>query len=143
MVTDSERKEYNKKYRDTHKEQVKKWKEKYRLTHKKETSIYNKRVLKVIKVKAYETISRFHNTDIKCWRCEETLIEALTIAHINQDGKEDRKIMGSGVNFYRKIISGKRSCEDLRLECFKCNMCLDNYGKYPDEIDEKDWLNCL
>ena len=108
---------------------------KYRMTHKKYDAKYNLN----LKLKAYKMIANFHNEEIKCWRCGETLVEALTIGHINQNGKDDRKINGSGATLHRRIISGKRSCEDLKLECYNCNMCLAFYGKYPDEITEKEF----
>jgi hypothetical protein len=73
-----------------------------------------------------------------CWRCGEELIETLTIGHINQDGAKEKKKYGRGsYSLFGKIISGERSCEDLRLECWKCNCTRYYCGKYPDELQER------
>jgi hypothetical protein len=61
------------------------------------------------------------------------------VGHVNQDGKEDRKKNGVGTQFYKKIIEGKRTCEDLQIECFTCNECLQFYGKYLNELTEEEF----
>jgi len=128
------KKDSSKKYRETHKNKIKEY-------NKLPTTINNRQNNRnKLKKQAYEIISNYHNSEIKCWRCGESLIEALTIGHINNDGKQDRLVHGTGETFFRKIISGIRSCENLKIECFNCNCCLENYGKYPDEITEEEFL---
>lgn len=101
---------------------------------------YNKKKSRIAKIKALETIAKHHNMKIECWRCHEKQLWVLTIGHPNKDGKEDKKIYGiSGVAWYGSIISGEKTCDNLKIECMNCNSCLEWYGKYPDEMIEKDF----
>jgi hypothetical protein len=145
------KKEYDKEYRlknlDIINEKKRKYyndnKEKVLQYHKKyydKTKIERKSEHRNLKIKAFNKIAEFHDTTIKCWRCGETRLWVITIGHINQDGKEDRKISKSMVNFYRRIIKGEREIDDLQLECADCNFCLQWYGKYPDEMNEENFL---
>jgi len=132
-----------KKYTDGHKTAIQIYNNNYRETHMKTLREYKKNWSannnKYLKIRAMEMIANFHGSKIKCWRCGELRIWVLTIGHLNGDGTKDRKINGRGMTYYKKIISGKRSCEDLQIECVNCNCCLQWYGKYPDEINEEDW----
>lgn len=90
--------------------------------------------------KAYKKIAEDKKTSIKCWRCGEENIEKLTIGHIYNDGKVERKEKGYNLKkFYREIEKGTRPTDDLTIECFNCNMCREWYNKYPDELSEKEF----
>jgi hypothetical protein len=111
------KKEYDKEYRETNKDRIKKANE-------------------FLKMKAYEIIADYQGSKIKCWKCGEDRPQCLTVGHINNNGKEDRASYGRGKTFHKKIISGERMCEDLRLECYNCNYVSYHYGKYPNELRE-------
>ncbi len=57
----------------------------------------------------------------RCECCGVTGVEFLTLDHINNDGKEDRKINGIGMVFYAKM---KRLGypPHLQVLCFNCNL---------------------
>lgn len=139
MVTDEWKKLQSKKYRDTHKEEIAVSKKKYKENNKEKVGAAAKRRNVKLKKTAFSKISEFHKTDISCWRCGEMQTEKLTIGHINNDGNEDRKQFKSQ-SLYVAIKDGVRTCADLRLECYNCNLCKAFYGKYPDEIEEKEFI---
>jgi hypothetical protein len=122
-----------KEWRLQHPEKIKEYNEKYK-DDKKEINRY-------LRNQALEIIAKHHNSEVKCWRCFEDKLWCLTIGHVNQDGKEDRKKTGAGNILYKKIISGERKCDDLKIECMNCNSCLQWHGKYPDEIKKDEFLN--
>jgi len=69
-------------------------------------------------------LSVFDHYGHKCVCCEESHELLLTVDHINNDGKNHREKIGSGVPIYKEIISmGFPSF--YQLLCFNCNM-----GKY-------------
>ena len=57
----------------------------------------------------------------KCECCGENEPQFLTIDHINNDGAEHRKKIGSGINLYRNLKNQGWPKEGLRLLCFNCN----------------------
>lgn len=68
-----------------------------------------------------------------CKCCEEAEYRFLTIDHIDENGKEMRKIHGSGNSFYRWIIKNDFP-NDLQVLCFNCNIGRSlNGGKCPHE----------
>jgi len=134
-------KEYHKRWSEKNSEKIKEYKKKWNEhpNHKiknKECQIIRTRRYKI---RTIEKIAEFHRSSVECWRCHESRLWCLTIGHINQDGKEDRTNNGSGTTFYKQIIDGNRACDDLKIECISCNYCLQWYGKYPDEITEKEF----
>ena len=60
----------------------------------------------------------------KCTCCGESELSFLTIDHINNDGKQERQIMGESYTFYRNLI--KRGFpNNVQVLCRNCN-----WGKY-------------
>ncbi len=57
----------------------------------------------------------------KCIRCGYTDWRALQINHINGGGHADRKRYSTFYAFYRAILTGERSKDDLELLCANCN----------------------
>jgi hypothetical protein len=100
----------------------------------KANSDCQKKRVRTYKIQSLEIIARFHNSEIKCWKCGERRMWCLTIGHINQDGSKDRKENGNGTQIYLRIINGDRPCEDLQIECFTCNCVFGFFGKYPNEL---------
>lgn len=69
----------------------------------------------------------------KCNCCGESMIEFLTIDHIDNDGAAHRRILGysgRGTAFYRWI---KRNGYpgNLRVLCYNCNSSLGHFGYCP------------
>lgn len=105
---------------------------KYRGKYKELINFKNKQ----LKIDTINFIAKSYNAEVKCWRCDEKRIWCLTIGHVDQSGKEDRKTMG-GQKIYRKILSGEKKLDGINIECVNCNMSKQWWGKYPDEIPKK------
>lgn len=131
----NERKEYMKKWREENKEWMGDYHKKYYKTHKNNKYQSDRTLRRKLRLEAYRTIADFHGHEIKCWRCGEDREWVLTIGHINDNGKDDRREYGTHHNpFFKAIISGERSSMNLEIECVNCNYCKEWYGKYPDEF---------
>lgn len=73
----------------------------------------------------------------RCSCCGVTNPEFLTIDHINRDGKEHRKRVGSGIGLYRAIIKEGFPKDKYRLLCWNCNEAT-RYGRpCPHELERK------
>ena len=60
----------------------------------------------------------------KCVYCGCDFPRALEINHKNPTAKKQEKISGkpvSGYSFYKRIVNGERSVEDLEVTCGVCN----------------------
>lgn len=57
----------------------------------------------------------------RCYCCGDETVECLTIDHINNDGKEDRKVRGIGNVLYYAIIR-EGFPPGLRIACYSCNI---------------------
>jgi hypothetical protein len=53
--------------------------------------------------------------------CACAVPEFLTIDHIDNDGKADRKVRGYGVSFYRWLLKNGCPKENYRILCYNCN----------------------
>jgi len=56
----------------------------------------------------------------RCVCCDETMLEFLTIDHVNGDGNIDRRNNLRGNSLYKKIINEGFS-EDYQILCMNCN----------------------
>lgn len=124
----TKKQEYDKKYRDTHKTELKAYfKEYYK---KNPLFLKEKERKRLIKLRT-EIVFAYGS---KCNCCGETIPEFLTIDHINNDGADHRRELfgdrighGTGA-FYRWIKKNNFSKENLQLLCFNCNC-----GKYRNK----------
>lgn len=76
-------------------------------------SIYRKKY----KLKAFETLAKYHNRAVSCHICGETLIWCLSIAHLDNSGY----LIRDKQDFARRIAKGLEPLENLEIECFNCN----------------------
>lgn len=69
----------------------------------------------------------------KCFCCGETILEFLTIDHINNDGATDRRQNGnkSGGKLYRWLIKNNFPKEEYQLLCYNCNCAKGFFGYCP------------
>jgi hypothetical protein len=63
-----------------------------------------------------------------CPGCNETVFEFLTIDHINNDGFEHRKTIGSGTPMYLWIVKNHFP-PMFQVLCWNCNACKGIYGR--------------
>lgn len=106
-------------YKDPKKnaEHVKKW----RLAHREHWNEYFRNYVRKQRIKAMEVIGQ---GIIKCRICGFDDIRALEIDHINGGGTIERrrnKTTTYSYKWYRMIITGKRSIQDLQILCGNCH----------------------
>lgn len=74
----------------------------------------------------------------RCSCCRETEPLFLTMDHVNRDGKQHRKLVGSGLSFYRWLRMNEFPKEGFRLLCYNCNCGRErNGGTCPHEQNRK------
>lgn len=75
------------------------------------------------------------NYGSKCNCCNENRFYALTIDHINNDGKQDRKrFRNSPYTFYRWLKTNNYPKDRFQLLCMNCNFSKQLYGECPHKI---------
>jgi hypothetical protein len=72
----------------------------------------------------------------KCACCGETLIEFLTIDHINGGGVKHRKEAGITGTFFYIWLKKQGYPEGFRVLCYNCNCSIGHYGYCPHEKGE-------
>jgi len=73
----------------------------------------------------------FNHYGWKCKCCKETIKEFLTIDHINNDGAQHRKKIGSwSIALYRWLVENNFP-KGFQTLCFNCNFVKGMYGKCP------------
>jgi hypothetical protein len=64
--------------------------------------------------------------------CNVTNIRHLTLDHVNNNGADHRKEVGTSLYFYRWVIKNNFP-EDIQALCFNCNCAKSNYGGCLEE----------
>ena len=72
----------------------------------------------------------------RCECCGETLLEFLTIDHINNNGAEHRARVGKGRGVYKDIKAQGYPEGQYRVLCFNCNISRGFYGYCPHRPEE-------
>lgn len=91
--------------------------------------LYHKRTYYELK---YKALKYYGGGQIECNCCGESTFEFLTIDHINNDGKEHRKKIGT-TTIYRWLKINNYPI-GFRTLCFNCNLGKQiNKGKCPHE----------
>ena len=146
--------EYNRNYRKTekykqyllkHKDRHNAYGKKYRQAHKAELSVYNREYQKVwqsnnkerCKKYSYEFNQRnkriafehYGGVPPKCTCCGEKEFEFLTIDHINNDGKEHRKLIGAGSYALYRWLLKNNFPDGFQIMCMNCNWAKGHHEK--------------
>lgn len=150
------KREYNKRHYEEHKEHYRKIRREYYLKNKdrllaqsKKWILENKEKRSIIAKRweiSHPEVRRRHNGKArkivlshygnKCTCCGEETPEFLCIDHVNNDGAEQRKKYGlQGNNFYRWVIK-KNFPKDLQVLCHNCNMAKSFYGQCPHQREK-------
>lgn len=117
--------EYNKQHYLSNKDKVLEQTKEYRLKNKdkiKQYRLNNRDKIKQYKLKL--KIQVFTHYGLKCSCCGESGLEFLNIDHINNDGAQHRKEIGSGKHIYLWLIKNNFP-SGFQTLCFNCNI-----GKY-------------
>lgn len=126
-------KQWDKTYYETQKRKdyLIKWREEHRMSNRDATRRYNQRI-------KLEVITHYGGGKSACVKCGFNDIRALSIDHIEGKGAEHRKIVGSGVGFYRWLKKHDYP-EGFQTLCMNCqsikraeNKEFSNGKKSPD-----------
>lgn len=77
----------------------------------------------------------------KCECCGESMIEFLTIDHINGDGFLHRRKVGKGRRIYVDLLKAGCPKDNYRLLCFNCNITRGFYGYCPHHPEDRQELS--
>lgn len=77
----------------------------------------------------------------KCVCCGESILEFLTIDHINGDGFLHRRKVGKGRRIYADLLMAGCPKDNYRILCFNCNITRGFYGYCPHHPEDRQELN--
>jgi len=76
-----------------------------------------------------QVLEKYGGIPSKCECCGETIMEFLTIDHINGDGHIDRKMSNrSGLYYYKCLLKEDIDRSKYRILCYNCN-CFKKHDK--------------
>lgn len=119
-------KEHRRKYVETHREEINK-REKIRRANKSKEQKEIDKMKNREKWKSCRSLVIRHY-GAKCVCCKENIEQFLTIDHINNDGAEHRRIIGSGI--YRWLIKNNYPT-GFQILCWNCNSSKGMYRECP------------
>ena len=134
-----DRREYQKKYQrewrknnpDKVKEIISRWYWQNRDAKISKTVQSNKRRYHELRI---ITLERYGG---KCACCGENTYEFLTIDHINNDGKNERKIMNNYAGrIYGYLANAEYQPKKYQILCWNCNLAKEKYGLCPHQRKE-------
>jgi len=67
----------------------------------------------------------------ECSCCGETMLEFLTIDHVNGNGNEHRQTIGRGYKLYKWLKNNNYPKKEFRLLCYNCNCARGQFGECP------------
>jgi len=123
------KKEYNKKYRQEHKEQLKIYLREYHRKHRDRLEASSKRSRDKLKL---EILTYYGNGECKCVRCGFSDIRALSLDHIIANGGKRKTLRSSGYSFY---VTLKRQGfpEGYQTLCLNCQGI--------KQVEKREWGN--
>lgn len=129
------RKEYRTKYNREHKKERAAYAKLYRKTHP-DDKVRQRKYTKRRREKVKDTV--FSHYGNKCACCSEEEKEFLCVDHINNDGKNHRKVegIGGGHTLHEWLIKHNFP-EGFQLLCWNCNMS-KHFGKGVCVHNRKD-----
>lgn len=121
-VTREQRRTYEAKYREKHRDEIRERRKRYRVQRRKISQNFRKRIRQ-------DVISAYGG---QCVCCGESGLAFLTLDHVNSDGNVHRKEIGVGYNLY--VWAMKNSYPDrLQVLCWNCNMAKFHKGVCPHQ----------
>lgn len=137
MTNLEKKRQYNREY-------MRKWRREHPEEHRKDVKRWAKAhpkrrreiVRKSQKKRSWElrlkALTHYGGNPPKCVCCGESEIKFLTIDHIHNDGKKQRRIHGIGYYFY-KWLEKNNYPKGFQVLCMNCNCAKAWYGKCPHE----------
>jgi len=97
----------------------------WKLSHPERTKELNQKSELKLKL---DVFNHYSNGTMKCKCCEETILEFLSLDHINGGGNRQRNQYGS--KLYRKLRKASYP-SGFQILCYNCNMAKGFFGKCP------------
>lgn len=128
-------KEKSKLYRQKHKEQLKEYAKKWYQKHRKESNEYGKKWSKENRAnRKFSVFAIYSEGQPRCVCCGETVIEFLSIDHINNNAPEQKrqfKTEGRAYSHLYKWLIDNNFPEGYQVLCMNCNFAKGKYGYCP------------
>jgi hypothetical protein len=110
------------KYRSENSDKIAKWRDNHRSTINLRVRIYREKLKRDI-------LYHYGGNPPKCACCGESIYEFLTIDHIKNNGKEDRKIF-HGAQLYAWLRKNNYPI-GFQVLCWNCNCAKGHFGECP------------
>jgi hypothetical protein len=145
-MTKEERSRYNHAYRLAHREQIN---AKGRIYHaanrerqqKKARAYYaahrGRIQIEIAKQNRLDKMAVLAKYGSCCACCGETILQFLSLDHINGGGRAHRQRVGESGRFWKAILNEGYSPQTYRVLCFNCNMSLGIYGYCPHHPERR------
>jgi len=148
------RKEYQKKWRDLHNQEIKEYRKKWSAEHKEKIREYSKEYLKKYpeRIKKYKIkirkklknliFTHYSSNPPKCACCGESHIDFLTLDHINGGGTEHRKLLyKQGTTIYLWIKKNNFP-NGFQVLCMNCNWAKGHSKNHlcPHELEKNNGI---
>jgi len=122
-------KEYNRKYRLEHKEQLKTYLREYHRKHRDRLEASSKRSREKLK---REILTHYGNGKLACVKCSFGDIRALSLDHIVASGGKRQNPRSSGYDFY-VVLKRQRFPEGYQTLCLNCQGI--------KQVEQREWGN--
>jgi hypothetical protein len=90
-----------------------------------------------------EALRHYGGDRPSCHCCGEDKYEFLALDHINDDGKEQRKISGGGGSSFFRWLKKNNWPEGIKVSCHNCNCAREFYGICPHQIKDYEYVNSI
>lgn len=116
LISNSRRKEIQKRYRETHKKEIKKRNKEYRKRNREKLVKYNRERRWKIKKEIFELLGNC------CKRCGFEDKRALQIDHVHGNGNKEFKKFRNAMTYYFHVLKKiRKGSKDYQLLCANCN----------------------
>jgi hypothetical protein len=127
-----DKKLYAKEYAKNNPQKVKDWANK---SYQKNKEAVSGRCKERYQNKRYTCLAIYSEGIPRCSCCGESIVEFLSIDHIEGGGNKLRKVQGGSGGFYNWLIKNGFP-EGFRVLCFNCNSSIGFYGYCPHSMEE-------
>lgn len=130
-------------YYDRNNKKIIKYTKEYRVKNFERIRLYQKARTQR---KRLMVLNHYSNNSPKCACCCETIIQFLSIDHVDNNGKSHRRLIGGSSQLVSWLIKNNYP-KGFQILCFNCNLSKGFYGKCPHQLvkdsDVKDFKHRL
>jgi hypothetical protein len=110
----------------------------YKIRYSKNRDYYLQKIKKSNQRLRIEVLTHYSNGTLKCNcpECDECNPKFLTLDHVNNNGKEDRKRFNSNTNRLLRWLRRNGYPEGYQVLCYNCNQGKDKNGGICPHLEE-------